>query len=96
MLRPVADLDDLVARVSAAGAPAVRSERRHPAFKDMTGVRVGRLRVVDLAPAVCGNARWRCVCDCGKRVIVEGIRLRVALKRRKDLCCPDCRTAARG
>jgi hypothetical protein len=49
----------------------------HPGFKDMTNVRAGRLLVVSRAANTAGGqARWNCLCDCGKTVVVQGNKLR--------------------
>lgn len=46
-------------------------------FKDMTGKVFGRLHVLRRAENDrYGNARWECMCDCGKEVIVLGRSLR--------------------
>jgi hypothetical protein len=46
-------------------------------FKDMTGKVFGRLHVLRRAENDrYGNARWECMCDCGKVVIVLGGSLR--------------------
>ena len=47
---------------------------------DMTGQRVGKLIVISQAPTAGMNARWRCKCDCGGERVVDGNRLRVALR----------------
>jgi hypothetical protein len=39
---------------------------------DLVGQRFGRLTVVDFAGRRRRNARWKCICDCGTEVIVEG------------------------
>lgn len=53
-------------------------ELRHPPnYKDMTGLRFDRLVVLCRAgntPA--GQAKWRCLCDCGNTTEVCGQRLR--------------------
>lgn len=46
---------------------------------DMTGKRVGRLTVLEPADVSrAGEQRWHCACDCGKRTIVRGGKLRRA------------------
>lgn len=41
--------------------------------KDYAGQKIGRLLVFDLfGRSKNGALRWRCICDCGKEVIVEG------------------------
>ena len=45
--------------------------------KDMTGLRFGSLIVVGREPNdTRGNARWRCLCDCGKTTVTTGGKLR--------------------
>lgn len=50
-----------------------------PATKDRTGLRYGRLVVIERAPNVTTGGRsrvaWRCKCDCGKEIIVTGDNL---------------------
>lgn len=44
---------------------------------DLLGQKFGLLTVVDYAPNdKNSNAMWKCKCDCGKEIIVQGIRLR--------------------
>ena len=46
-------------------------------YKDLTGQRFGRLVALEFAGSDNGGkARWRCGCDCGNIVIVEGWHLR--------------------
>lgn len=46
-------------------------------FKDITGQRFNRLIAVEyVGHGKFGNAIWRCVCDCGKTVNVDGKSLR--------------------
>jgi hypothetical protein len=47
-----------------------------PAFKDITGVRFGRLTAQRLSGMVHGRARWICLCDCGIERIVGVASLR--------------------
>lgn len=55
----------------------------HHSIKPETGKRYGRLTVVSSKPV--GKTRygvkWLCVCDCGKRKVVEGRRLRAGVTR---------------
>ena len=46
-------------------------------FKDMTGIKFGRLTVISKAESdKRGEARWSCRCDCGENTIVNGSHLR--------------------
>lgn len=45
-------------------------------YIDLTGQRFGRLTVIEKVPSKNSNARWSCLCDCGKRVEVLGTTLR--------------------
>ena len=50
---------------------------RHPRLKDMSGLRFGRLVVIEQAGnAKHGGALWKCRCDCGSEKIVRGADLR--------------------
>jgi hypothetical protein len=53
----------------------------------MEGKRVGMLTVGIQAPSVSTSARWHCLCDCGTPCIVDGSRLRVALKTGNKSSC---------
>ncbi|WP_179394529.1 AP2 domain-containing protein [Lacticaseibacillus absianus] len=48
---------------------------------DLTGQRFGRLTVLGRAKqrSANRNARWECLCDCGKHKVVEGYHLRHGL-----------------
>ncbi|KRM73382.1 AP2 domain-containing protein [Secundilactobacillus collinoides] len=50
---------------------------------DLTNRRFGRLVVLqfDSRNAVNQNAMWLCQCDCGERVVVDGVRLRSGTTR---------------
>lgn len=43
---------------------------------ELTGQRFGRLTVLDFAYNDNGNTYWECLCDCGNRAIVRGVRLK--------------------
>lgn len=45
---------------------------------DLTHQKFGRLYVLEKANITSfnGNMRWKCVCDCGKHIIVDGYSLR--------------------
>jgi len=43
---------------------------------DMTGRKHGRLTVIQRSPKPEFRAQWQCRCDCGKVVIVDGVKLR--------------------
>ena len=46
-------------------------------FKDLTGQIFGRLTVIDFAYTSKGRkAYWNCLCECGKRTVVSGDKLR--------------------
>lgn len=42
-----------------------------PKLKDLTGARFGRLTVLSRAENAGDQVRWNCLCDCGKRVVVN-------------------------
>lgn len=47
------------------------------AFIDLSGMRFGRLTVIERATAITsGEVRWICSCDCGKIIVTKGSRLR--------------------
>lgn len=44
---------------------------------DMIGKKIGRLTVIERGPNNAqGKAHWKCLCDCGKIVLVSGTNLR--------------------
>lgn len=48
--------------------------------KDLTGCRYGMLTVIGFAGrSSSGNARWFCLCDCGKETVVQASALRSGL-----------------
>ena len=46
-------------------------------FKDLKGIRFGKLQVVEITDkqAANGNYYWRCLCDCGNYTDVQGSNL---------------------
>lgn len=56
--------------------PSSNSTRRGHRFKDVTGQRFGRLRVLEFEEMRKGGAYWRCICDCGNQNISSGGNLR--------------------
>ncbi len=68
-------------------------------FRDMVGLRVGRLVVVEQSErrSASGTVCWVCRCDCGEPVVYDGIHLRKVRKqeregrRRRAFSCPECR-----
>lgn len=59
-----------------------------PGFKDLSGLRVGRLRVVGLSTTL---RRWVCRCDCG----IYTLRTPKALKNGSAAPCSQCYMLAR-
>jgi hypothetical protein len=46
-------------------------------FEDLTGLRYGRLVVLEQAPhSKCGRIRWLCLCDCGQTTITQACNLK--------------------
>lgn len=46
-------------------------------FKDLTGMKFGRLTVIERAENnKSGRTRWKCKCDCGVEIVVDGKHLR--------------------
>lgn len=43
---------------------------------DLTGMRFGRLVVIEFSCSIGSHAKWKCVCDCGKETVVYGHFLR--------------------
>lgn len=60
--------------------------------KDMTGIEVGRLKVIDFSDnRVTGSGKhenfWRCKCQCGNEVILSTSTLRSAIKANRMISC---------
>lgn len=52
-------------------------KRKMSALKDLTGQRFGRLTVIARAGSDAqSKATWCCLCDCGRKVVVTGTKLR--------------------
>lgn len=51
------------------------TETRNHRFRNLTGQRFGRLRVIGFAGVVSGSGRWHCICDCGKLTVVRSSSL---------------------
>ena len=43
-----------------------------PLKRDLTGLRLGKLRVLERTGSSDGSALWRCRCDCGTVLVVRG------------------------
>ena len=55
----------------------ITKAKHPPNFIDLTGQRFGRLVVIEQnGNTNAGQAKWRCVCDCGKQTTVKGQQLR--------------------
>lgn len=63
-------------------------------FKDITGSRFERLLVVERMPNRGSSAMWRCLCDCGKEVVVLGVALRRTSKPTRSCGCLLSETGA--
>lgn len=60
---------------------------------DLTGERFGRLRVLSRAGSDLQNKpTWRCVCDCGAEVVVQGANLRKGHTVSCGFYCRDVHT----
>lgn len=44
-------------------------------FRDLTGLRSGRLVAIERAPNIGRRVAWLCVCDCGRTKVVESHRV---------------------
>jgi len=86
-------------KVCAPPANVSRGDARrfaHPGFQDLTGRSLAGCLVLDRAPNVSGNARWRVRAACGHVLVVEGIALRAAEKAGRMVRCPPCRARRPG
>ena len=54
---------------------------------DLTGQHFGRLTVIERAGASGKEASWLCQCDCGKRTIVAGTKLRSTKRPTRSCGC---------
>lgn len=59
--------------------PPTNTKRNHN-FRDLTGLRFGRLLVIsELKPVTSGPIKWNCQCDCGNKKVILGASLRDGL-----------------
>ena len=64
---------------------------------DLTGKRFGRLTVIQVTSkrSSQGDIYWKCICDCGKTVIVNGKSLEEAVdKNHVDVCSVNGQTVS--
>ena len=54
---------------------AIIEKSKHPAFRDLSGKRFGRLLVIGPVAKKWRNYVWGCVCDCGAEVQVKSAEL---------------------
>lgn len=55
----------------------MREEVRPVKYRDLTGLRIGKLAVIEPTEQRIRNAvAWRCSCDCGNEILVESRRLK--------------------
>ncbi|MDA2921032.1 hypothetical protein MYX76_16345 [Desulfobacterota bacterium AH_259_B03_O07] len=45
-------------------------------YKDMLGLHFDRLRVIEKGPLIKETYWWKCICDCGESILVDGVNLR--------------------
>ena len=56
----------------------VRNARK---FRDLTGKRFGRLKVEEMVFKRKKRLFWRCLCDCGSEMVIDGHSLKIAATR---------------
>lgn len=75
--------------------PAARTKQRvphsHPGFQDLTGQVLAGCTVLSRAPNLNGTARWNVRAACGHEIVLPGIVLRAADKRKSATRCRACR-----
>jgi hypothetical protein len=49
---------------------------------DITNMVFGRLHVIEQVQKNSKNAKWKCVCSCGKETVVESQKLRMGKTKR--------------
>ena len=64
----------------------MRDPRKHPQFKDKTGMRFGRLVVIEFDGRKNGRTFWKCRCDCGIEKVFMNSVLAPAGKTRSCGC----------
>jgi hypothetical protein len=76
--------------IGSAEVAAIRARRPGRLADDLSGRRFGRLLVLGRAEGRTprGRLRWRCRCDCGAEVVVEGGLLRAGKRTGCGLRCP--------
>jgi hypothetical protein len=66
-----------------------------PAFKNIAGLRFGRLVALEPQGRANGRVIWRCLCDCGSETIVKGSLLTSGETRSCGCLCRELRVARR-
>jgi hypothetical protein len=56
-------------------------------FRDLAGLRSGKLVVLERAPNAGRRPRWLCLCDCGRMTIAYGNYLRTGHTRSCGCLC---------
>lgn len=66
--------------------PATKAEIKNPGFKDVSGARIGRLKVIGLYR---GGSGWVCRCDCGTYCVRKAKS--ILNENNKQDRCEECR-----
>lgn len=54
-----------------------KANNRNPRIQDISGQRFARIIVIDFADIKeLQGARWNCICDCGKKLVIRGASLK--------------------
>lgn len=65
-------------RARAANVLVTGVRPDHPHFRDKTGLRFGKLTVIDYAGRIGRSHAYRCLCDCGGSIVTRGYSLSAA------------------
>lgn len=63
-------------------------------FADMRGESVSEITVLEAFRIVNGSTAWECLCSCGAKLVIPGMRLRQAKARGEFLSCQACAAKA--
>lgn len=69
------------------GAFNIGEPRQMSKLKDLTGQKFGKLTVIKRAENIKNRTRWECICECGRKVIIDSSHLRAGNTK----SCGQCR-----
>lgn len=66
-----------------------------PIFFDLSGQKIGKLRIIKRVGTGSSGPTWQCICECGNKPIVVGKTLRSAQREKRQISCGCARDRGR-